>query len=216
MRIKPVCSLKWAVGSSSLNSATEFIRDHYHQHFGASIFALLPYILTLCDGEGHLLATCGVMPASQGTLFLEQYLNQPAEITLQQHGFSNTGRDGIVEAGNFAAVDGAATRVMYAAVCLLLNHYRYRYIMFTGTRKIRNTFSRLHLQPVCLAAADRSRLSDNPEGWGRYYEHTPQVMAGDLSGGQKALAESSLLFNLFGELPAAPWQPSQEIVCHAN
>lgn len=216
MRITPVCSLKWAEGASRVNIATSFIREHYYQNFGARLSVLLPHILMLCDGENNLLAACGMMPAAQGPLFLEQYLDQPAEICLQHHGFRTYSRDAIIEAGNFAAVDGAAARVMYAAVCLLLNRYHFRYIMFTGTRKIRNIFARLHLQPVSLAAADPARLSHNPEEWGSYYQHTPQVMAGDLLGGQQALAESSLLLNLFQELPAAPWKTHQEAACHVN
>lgn len=216
MRITPACSLKWVAGSSQLNIATDFIREHYSQHFDAQLAVLMPWILMLCDGENNLLAACGVMPASQGALFLEQYLDKPAEASLTERGFNNADRNSIVEAGNFAAVDGAAARVMYAAVCLLLNNYRYQYIMFTGTQKIRNIFARLNLMPVCISTADHAKVTDGETVWGRYYQHKPQVMAGDLAGGQKALAESSLLLNLFGELPAAPWQSELENLRHAH
>lgn len=216
MRITPECSLKWVAGSSQVNVATDFIRQHYFEQFGARLTVLMPWILMLCDGENNLLAACGVMPASQGSLFLEQYLDKPAETSLHELGFDSAHRNNIVEAGNFAAVDGASARVMYAAVCLLLNNYHFGYIMFTGTQKIRNIFARLHLMPVCISTAEHSRLAEGETVWGRYYQHTPQVMAGDLAGGQKALAGSSLLLNLFGDLPAAPWERLQESLRHAN
>lgn len=216
MRITPECSLKWVAGASQVNIATDFIRDHYSHHFDARLTVLMPWILMLCDGEDNLLAACGVMPASQGPMFLEQYLDKPAEASLPEHGFTSVHRNSIIEAGNFAAVDGAAARVMYAAVCLLLNAYRYQYIMFTGTQKIRNIFARLHLSPVCISMADHARVAGGEATWGRYYQHRPQVMAGDLAGGQKALAGSSLLLNLFGELPPAPWDVQQENLRHAH
>jgi len=216
MRIAPVCSLKWVPGGSHINPATKFIRDGYFQQFGAHLTELMPWVLMLCDGEENLLAACGMKAASHGALFLEQYLDKPAESSLQQHGFCNAQRGDIVEVGNFAATEGSAARVMYVAVCLLLNHYRYRYIMFTGTVKIRNIFSRLHLKPVTITAAEPTRLTVNPAAWGDYYQHAPQVMAGDLTSGQKSLAEHSLLLNLFDELPVAPWRLQQKEIRHVN
>lgn len=107
--------------------------------------------------------------------------------------------------GNFAASDGASARVMYAALCLLLNQYHYSWIVFTGTRKIRNIFHRLNLQPILLTPANAERLGDAAQEWGKYYLHDPQVMAGELIGGKTTLSQTSMLLSLFTALPDAPW-----------
>lgn len=58
--------------------------------------------------------------------------------------------------------------------------------MFTGTKKIRNTFYRLNLHPIQLISADPGRLGDAALEWGEYYQHDPQIMAGELTGGYTA------------------------------
>lgn len=215
MRIPSPCTLKWMRGGTDINPATDFIRQHYFQTYGAKLSNTLPHILILSDSETTLRAACGIMPAGRGTLFLENYLNTPAELAMRTLFDPPPARAGIVEIGNFAATDGASARVMYAAVCLLLNHYGFRHIVFTGTVKIRNIFSRMNLHPVYLAEAKAESLSAGSDAWGSYYHHAPQVMAGELAGGQKALASQSLLLNLFPSLPSAPWQQEPEVY-HAH
>ncbi|WP_413651174.1 thermostable hemolysin [Pantoea sp. B65] len=198
------CNLKWSVGGLVINEATDFIRDIYQQAYQASLTECMPWLLSMHDSQGELKAVCGIRLASEGRLFLENYIDQPVEQLMHHHFASGLRRERIVEIGNFAATEGAA-RVMYAAVCLLLNHYHFTHIVFTGTRKIRNIFARLSLKPVLLAEASAERLGQMADQWGSYYQYQPQLMAGELAGGQSELSRNSLLFSLFREIPAAPW-----------
>lgn len=92
----------------------------------------------------------------------EQYLDTPIETTLSSRLELPVPREAIVEIGNFGARDGASARIMYAALCLLLNQYHYGWIVFTGTKKIRNTFYRLNLHPIQLMSADLADWAMRP------------------------------------------------------
>lgn len=101
----------------------------------------MPWLLGMFDANGELKAACGVQPASMGKIYLEHYLDVPVEVVLSARLSHPVSRDSIVEIGNFAASDGASARIMYAALCLLLNQYCYSWIVFTGTKKYAIPFS---------------------------------------------------------------------------
>ena len=205
MRIISPYTLKWLHGGSEHNDISALIRENYHQVYHASLSRCMPWLLGMYDANGELKAACGVQVASHGTLYLEQYLDTPIETTLSSRLELPVPREAIVEIGNFGARDGASARIMYAALCLLLNQYHYGWIVFTGTKKIRNTFYRLNLHPIQLMSADPGRLGDAALEWGEYYQHDPQIMAGELTGGYTALSQNTMLLALFTPLPDAPW-----------
>ncbi|MFK8260488.1 thermostable hemolysin [Erwinia sp. AnSW2-5] len=213
MIIQSPYSLKWCTGSEENNATAHFIREKYRETYHAHLAECMPWLLSLQDAQGKQNAACGIRLASAGPLYLEQYLDRPADVLISMHFSGEIPRHTIVEVGNFAASDGASARVMYAAVCLLLNRYHFTHIVFTGTHKIRNIFSRLRLNPVLLTDARPERLADNPQQWGSYYQYQPQVMAGELARGMAALSQNSLLFNLFKVLPACPWSTPGSSVC---
>ena len=205
MRILSPYTLRWLPGEREQNDISEFIRESYSQFYHASLPRCMPWLLGMFDANGELKAACGVQPASMGKIYLEHYLDVPVEVVLSARLSHPVSRDSIVEIGNFAASDGASARIMFAALCLLLNQYCYSWIVFTGTKKIRNTFFRLNLQPVTLMPADSTRLGEAAREWGSYYEHDPQIMAGELHGGQTTLSQTSLLLGMFADPPSAPW-----------
>ncbi|MBS0883644.1 thermostable hemolysin [Pantoea sp. JGM49] len=205
------CKLIWRLGGNESSTAGNFIREHYFRRYGAELSSLLPDILTLEDGRGCLIAACGMAPASAGMMYLERYLDRPAEGMLSDIFKGQIFRSSIVEIGNFAATDGLAVRVFYAAICRLLNHYGYSHIVFTGTRKIRNTFCRMNLHPVVLADAEGERLGSEKAQWGSYYLNAPKIMAGELAGGQLALANNDILNGWIEVLPDSPWHRIPEV-----
>ncbi|WP_263100617.1 thermostable hemolysin [Kosakonia sp. ML.JS2a] len=205
MRIMSPYTLKWLPGCRERNDISMLIRESYSQVYHATLSACMPWLLGLYDSRGELKAACGIQTAPLGAFYLEHYLDEPVETLLSSRIAMPVERGAIVEVGNFAACDGASARVMYAALCLLLNRYHYAWIVFTGTRKIRNTFHRLNLQPLPLSPANPERLGDAALEWGDYYQHDPYIMAGELAGGHLTLSQTSLLLNLFSHLPDAPW-----------
>lgn len=210
MRIMPPYTLKWLHGECEQNEISALIRENYHQVYQASISRCMPWLIGLYDASGELKAASGVQVASQGTLYLEKYLDDPIETMLSSRLSLHVSRATVVEIGNFAARDGASARIMFAALCQVLTEYHFSWIVFTGTKKIRNTFHRLNLNPILLMPANPARLGNAAHEWGKYYQYDPQIMVGELAGGHSALSQGSLLMKLITALPDAPWNNISE------
>ena len=133
------------------------------------------------------MASAGFKPASAGPLFLEHYLESPVEQQLASALQQPVLRDDILEVGNLAALDGHG-RLLILALVQYLVEQRYRYVAFTATDQVRALFRSLGLQPHFLQSARRD-LVPQPERWGRYYDHDPKVVAGDIRQGYQLLQQ---------------------------
>jgi hypothetical protein len=178
-----------------------FIRQVYLREFGARIPHFLPNLIGLYQADGQLVAACGLNLAASGPLYLEKYLDQPIEDLLTRHYSTQANRSNIMEVGNLAASNPGNGRMMFAAICLLLGHNGFDWVAFTGTTRLRNSFRHLSFDPVELGEASASQVGGDAVNWGRYYEHHPKVMAGDLSRGRRILASNSMLHALFEPMP---------------
>ena len=165
----------------------EFVQQRFALHHDARIEQLLPWQCTLSDEQGTLLASAGFKPASAGPLFLEHYLESPVEQQLASALQQPVLRDDILEVGNLAALDGHG-RLLILALVQYLVEQRYRYVAFTATDQVRALFCSLGLQPHFLQSARRD-LVPQPERWGRYYDHDPKVVAGDIRQGYQLLQQ---------------------------
>ena len=165
----------------------EFVQQRFALHHDARIEQLLPWQCTLSDEQGTLLACAGFKPASDGPLFLEHYLETPVEQQLASALQQPVLRDDILEVGNLAALDGHG-RLLILALVQYLVEQRYRYVAFTATDQVRALFRSLGLQPHFLQSARRD-LVPQPERWGRYYDHDPKVVAGDIRQGYQLLQQ---------------------------
>ena len=179
----------------------EFIQNAYRREFNAQIPHFLPILAGLYRADGILVAACGLNLARHDHLYLEQYLAQPVEALLNQQSGETVRRDSIVEVGNLATHAPGNGRLMFAALCRLLNDNAFDWVVFTGTAKLRNSFTRLRLNPVELALAEAHQVGEDASAWGEYYRCQPKVMAGDINQGREVLAQSSLLLNLLGPMP---------------
>lgn len=141
----------------------------------------MPCLLGLYDGEQQLQAALGVRCGQQGALFLEHYLDVPVEHCIAEHsGGSQPSRGLIAEVGNLAAVGAGHARLLIVALTDLLAAAGFRWVAFTGTPMLLNSFQRLGLGLLHLGAADGRRLGDELADWGSYYATQPQVMVGDV------------------------------------
>ena len=59
-----------------------YIQDAYTLEFNARIPHFLPCLLGLYRADGTLVGACGLNHASEGPLYLEQYLEQPIEAAI--------------------------------------------------------------------------------------------------------------------------------------
>ena len=164
----------------------QFIRDCYRREFGAELYHFLPRLLVVQEGD-DIVAAAGFGGAAGRALFLEQYLDEPIEQVLLHQAQIALARGAIVEVGNLAAVGAGGARLLIAAMTRHLHHCGFTYVVFTGTRSLRNAFRRLGMLPLAIAPADPSRLGSEAQHWGRYYQEQPQVMAGPIAVGYRQL-----------------------------
>lgn len=165
-----------------------FIADVYRARFGAALDAFLPHLLAFEDEAGAVRAAVGLQCGREGPLFVEQYLDVPAEVAIAQATGRPVARSEIVEVGNFAALRPGDARGVILGMARRLHAAGFRWVLFTATGQLRNAFARLHLHPVYLAEARAERLQRDATQWGRYYETHPHVMFGDLVAGAAAWA----------------------------
>ena len=157
-----------------------FLEGAYGRAFHGRIRNHYPYLMSLRDGQGAIQAAVGFRFADSGELYLEQYLDQPIELALAAH-FGVVSRSQIVEVGNLAARDPAASLRLFLALAQRLHLSGATHVVATATRQLRRTFSRLGLDPTPLTRADPARLADGGADWGAYYEREPEVLAGAIT-----------------------------------
>jgi len=165
-----------------------FISQCFAAAHGARISQFMPRLLSLSAKRGDLIAAFGLRAAADSRLFLENYLDRPIDAVLQAHLGQSVQREEIIEVGNLSALYPGAARWLIVALTAMLHEEGYKWVVFTGTASLRNGFSRLGLRPVELGAAALEHLPPQDRAdWGRYYDNTPLVMAGDISYGYRSL-----------------------------
>jgi hypothetical protein len=164
----------------------DFIAARFAKAYGARLTHFLPHLLGVKDGLGRWQAAAGYAAAGAQPLFLEQYLDQPVEQALAAALGAPIARGSVVEVGNLAANSAGMARALIPKLARHLHRLGYRWVAFTATRALRNSFHRLGLKPVPIAAADPARLADGGAHWGSYYDQDPVVVAGKISLGLRA------------------------------
>ena len=200
--IRPPYTMQIATTPEQVTTLQAFIGDAYLREFRARIPHFLPLLIGLYRADDTLVAACGLQLAATGPLYLEQYLDLPAEQQLAAMQDEPPRRDGIAEIGNLATSAPGNGRLMFAAMCQLLYQQNMEWVMFTGTRKLRNSLRRLQLDPITLAVASPARVGEHAGHWGDYYQHQPMVMAGRLAEGRNILSANSLLLPLLAPTPS--------------
>lgn len=184
-----------------------FIAHVYRARYGAELRSFLPHLLAFRNASGGLQAAVGLRCGGEGPLFVEQYLDAPAERAIAMAVGHDVSRDSLVEVGNFGALCAGDSRALILELTHRLHAAGLRWVLFTATRQLRNAFDRLHLATVELADARVSRLSGDDNVWGRYYETQPKLMFGDVAAGQAYLLRT-------GRTAPAETRPAL-MLCHA-
>ncbi|WP_369936512.1 thermostable hemolysin [Xanthomonas tesorieronis] len=168
-----------------------FIARVYRQRYGAVLRGFLPHLLAYRDADDIVRAAVGLRCASEGDLFVEQYLERSAELEIAARVPRPVARTQLVEVGNFAADQPGDARAMIQALTATLHAAGLRWVLFVATRQLRNTFDRLHLATVDLGEARGERLRGDPTDWGDYYAAQPRLMFGDIAAGHAFLQRDS-------------------------
>lgn len=157
--------------------AESFIQGVFSAHYGARVAAFTPDVMLL-ERNGKPCAAAGWRGAAGAPLFLERYLDQPAEALISGLAGHDVARDKVVEVGHLAARQPGAGVGMILALAAHLDGLGYEWVMFTATRELIGIFARMGLPPLALAVADPARLGEAARDWGRYYDTRPIVVAG--------------------------------------
>lgn len=153
-----------------------YVADVYAEAYGARLRHFLPLLVGLRDDEGRLAGVIGARPArAAGPLFLEAYLDVPAEEALAARLGVAIPRWALVEVGNLASDRSGGGRLLLGALAHLLDGLGTPMAVFTATQPLRSTFRRLGVAPLMLAPADGRRLGRGLDEWGSYYDTDPQV-----------------------------------------
>ncbi|MBF7729380.1 thermostable hemolysin [Pseudomonas sp. N040] len=179
-------------GHKSRIAVEDFIRERFFEHYGAHIQHFMPCLLALVDSAGTLRGAVGLRSAASGPLFLERYLERPIEQEIALRNGRVLNRNEIVEVGNLGTLAPGSARLLIVALTELLVAQGFRWISFTGTPMLINSFQRLGLSPLSLGEASPQCLGEEQADWGSYYATKPQVMAGDIMGGHQRLLNSGL------------------------
>lgn len=178
-------------GSPVAEAVADFIQRRFRQAYDALPTLRIPRLLALTTRQGSLLAAVGVRNAAAEPLFLEDYLDAsidqliPAAVT--------PARGQIAEIAHLAGVEAGVSRFLFPALTVWLKDRGYRWVAFTGTDQLRNSFQRLGIDIHAVASANPERLADGGAGWGRYYDNHPMVMVANVDDSFRALRSSGLL-----------------------
>jgi len=209
---EPPLTLQLAhAGQGARRAALEdFIRRRFAEHYQARVRHFMPCLLGLHSANGEVQGAVGLRSAQRRPLFLERYLDLPIEQAVSQRCGREVVRAEIVEVGNLAAFGNASARLLIVALTDLLVAQGFRWVVFTGTPALLNSFQRLALNPLPLGLADPARMGEELPDWGSYYASRPQVMAGEILPGHQHLLQLGVYARLgyqplfiAGEVPHA-------------
>lgn len=155
----------------------QFIASRYYQSYAARVDCDYPELLAVTDHEGRVLSACGLRNGVQ-PLFLECYLDEPAEQVLSRAHNTTISRNSVVEIGNLAGGNGWATRLLFHALWRELVERQWLHVLITCTRQLKPAFA--HLPTLSLGDAHADRVA-YPEMWGKYYEQQPEIISCSLA-----------------------------------
>lgn len=173
--------------------AEAFICKWFANAFQARVTAFMPRLFTVRNETGDVCGAFGLRSARH-SLFLERYLERPIEHEIALRIGHGVQRSAIVEVGQFCGTYPGMVRTMIRRLTEHLHEDGVDWVTFTGTQPLRNAFFRMGLAPIDICAADAGRLpTPERDGWGRYYEHAPRVLAGHVEGGYRKLVQDAAM-----------------------
>lgn len=194
---EPAFSLTLAREDDPGRAALEqFVHERFEHVHHANIHHFLPELLGLHDSQGRLTAVAGMRPASQGTLFLEHYLDEALEVPVSRIAGRPVARQELVEVGNLSSLSAGSARLIIVTVTWLLAARDLHWVAFTGAAGLINSFRRLGLEPTTVADADPQRLNGDGASWGTYYDQHPHVFAGNIRYGHDELERQGVFQRL--------------------
>lgn len=166
------------VGDPARAEVEGFIGAVFKRAHDADITHFMPHLVALRDQNGVLMAAFGWKKASDGPLFLEQYLDEPIEALITNTLHKNITRDQITKIGNLAVANPRNAGILIAHVIQHSLDMGIEWCVATAHHSLQNGIVKAGRDVYPLFNADKTRLSQEEQAkWGTYYKHMPQVVA---------------------------------------
>jgi len=169
-----------SIQSPERSKVEQFIAERFAFHYKAEVTHFLPYLLSTTT-EGKFAAAMGFHPASTGSLFLEQYLNNSIEAEISSITGKSIQRDTVVELGNLTSVHRGTSQILFVLITAILYEAGFEWTVFTATKQVHSLLARLELSATIICEAEPKLLKEGGRKWGSYYEDKPNVIFGNLS-----------------------------------
>jgi len=157
-----------------------FVARRYQETHGARIQEFMPVLLGLQTPSGRLRGVAGCREAAdQGPMFLERYLDQPAEVVLSSRTGRAIERLRVAEVGNLAGSGGSGVWLV-TTLAAYLEGAGHEWCVFTATKPLRGVLRRIGVELFDLAPADAVHAGIDRGVWGSYYDQQPRVSAARL------------------------------------
>jgi hypothetical protein len=155
-----------------------FIYNVFKAAYGAEITLFMPNLVALRDKDNVLMGAFGVKPASNGPLFLEQYLDEPIEALVSKKLGKTISRQQITKIGNLAVANPRNAGVLIAHVIQHSLDMGIEWCVATAHHSLQNGVVKGGRDVYPLFPADKARLTlEEQAKWGSYYDRMPQVVA---------------------------------------
>lgn len=155
-----------------------FIRAVFKRAHDADITNFMPQLVALRDNNGVLMAAFGWKKASEGPLFLEQYLDEPIDSLISKTLHRKISREQITKIGNLAVANPRNAGILIAHVIQHSLDIGIEWCVATAHHSLQNGLIKGGRDVYPLFNADKARLSEEEQAkWGTYYKHMPQVVA---------------------------------------
>jgi len=165
------------INEDERHSAEKLIAAQFMKAYRARITEFMPDLMGLYDGN-NLAAACGLRIAADGPMFLEQYLETPAEAVLEDTTALTPDRRRMVEVGNLSISRPGYARHLVYWLTMHLRSIGMQWAIFSAVPALRNNFRRLGVPLVTLGPASPEKLrADVKASWGSYYDQKPLVTA---------------------------------------
>ena len=168
----------------------DFIAERYRAAFGAQVTSFMPTLFALIDEQSNVISAAGMRRGSEGPLFVEQYLDAPAEVVLAERFATPVARSRLVEIGHLSGLGSGNGRRLFPLLAQCLDAEGVDWAVFAATQALRGQFDRMGVRPVPLAPARAERLGPAAAAWGSYYDTDPWVVGGPLHLGQHLLVSA--------------------------
>lgn len=171
-------------------SVEHFVASQFRKAYAARITEFMPDLMGLYDNTA-LAAACGLRQAATGPMFLEQYLERPAEEMLGEKAGTATNRRSMMEVGNLSIARPGYARHLVFWLTMHMRNAGMQWALFSAVPALLNNFRRLGIPLLILAPADPEKISAEVRAtWGTYYDQRPQVSAVNVDTAFRALGNA--------------------------